>query len=156
MEFTLDRNTDFYRNCVRRRREQAKICQDCPFRSWIEEQEQEPEPDTFDTSLIKDMVEELATNVPKVPPPSIWVKGVWYDWDKEEGTYKERPWEEVEPVRRPCYYHADAGLGKPLKEDPCECGSWDTCTIHAGNPKSCWSSCRWGAQEYERRSHDSL
>ena len=37
--FTLDKRTKFYRNCCRRRRENAQICGDCPFRAWIEASE---------------------------------------------------------------------------------------------------------------------
>jgi hypothetical protein len=29
----------FYKNCKRQRKAEAKICQVCPFRSYIEEQE---------------------------------------------------------------------------------------------------------------------
>jgi len=35
----IDYNGWFYKNCVRQRRNVAKICQVCPFRSYIEEQE---------------------------------------------------------------------------------------------------------------------
>jgi len=37
--FKLDTESAFYKNCKRQRKVEAKICQDCPFREWIEEQE---------------------------------------------------------------------------------------------------------------------
>lgn len=40
MDFSkLNFKSTFYKNCKRRRKEEAKICQDCPFREWIEKQE---------------------------------------------------------------------------------------------------------------------
>ena len=36
---TLDSQSAFYKNCVRQRRKEAKICQDCPFREAIEKAE---------------------------------------------------------------------------------------------------------------------
>jgi hypothetical protein len=33
----IDTDTNFYKNCKRQRKAGAKICQDCPFRSKIEE-----------------------------------------------------------------------------------------------------------------------
>lgn len=35
----IDFNSWFYKNCKRQRRAKAKICQVCPFRSYIEKQE---------------------------------------------------------------------------------------------------------------------
>lgn len=35
----VDFSTWFYRNCKRRRKDEAKICQVCPFRIHIEQQE---------------------------------------------------------------------------------------------------------------------
>lgn len=35
----LDPKSHWYKNCKRRRKEGAKICQECPFRSQIEEHE---------------------------------------------------------------------------------------------------------------------
>jgi len=41
MEFPIvDKKSWFYKNCVRQRKNNAKICQVCPFRKGIEEQEQ--------------------------------------------------------------------------------------------------------------------
>ena len=41
MDFPIvDKESWFYKNCKRQRRNNAKICQVCPFRSGIEEQEQ--------------------------------------------------------------------------------------------------------------------
>jgi hypothetical protein len=39
MEFELDRRSAFYKNCKKQRKNNAKTCSSCPFRSWIEEQE---------------------------------------------------------------------------------------------------------------------
>jgi len=40
MKFTkIDFNSWFYKNCKRQRKNKAKICQVCPFRPYIEEQE---------------------------------------------------------------------------------------------------------------------
>jgi len=39
-KFKPDFQSWFYRNCVRQRRNHAKICEQCPFRDWIEKQEQ--------------------------------------------------------------------------------------------------------------------
>ena len=35
----IDKKGRFYKNCKRQRKIEAKICQDCPFRKGIEEQE---------------------------------------------------------------------------------------------------------------------
>jgi hypothetical protein len=35
----IDTASWFYKNCKRQRRRNAKICQECPFREGIEEQE---------------------------------------------------------------------------------------------------------------------
>jgi hypothetical protein len=35
----IDKSTWFYENCKRQRKNNAKICQECPFRKSIEEQE---------------------------------------------------------------------------------------------------------------------
>lgn len=35
----IDKSSWFYKNCRIQRRNNAKICQVCPFRKWIEEQE---------------------------------------------------------------------------------------------------------------------
>ena len=35
----LDKSTWFYKNCKRQRKNEAKICNCCPFRKWIEERE---------------------------------------------------------------------------------------------------------------------
>ena len=35
----IDFTGRFYKNCKRQRRAEAKICQVCPFREYIEEQE---------------------------------------------------------------------------------------------------------------------
>jgi len=35
----IDFNSWFYKNCKKQRKVRAKICQVCPFRSYIEEQE---------------------------------------------------------------------------------------------------------------------
>lgn len=43
MEFPIiDKTTWFYKNCVRQRKANAKICQCCPFRQGIELQEIKP------------------------------------------------------------------------------------------------------------------
>ena len=39
MEFKIDFKSWWYRNCVTRRRQGAKICGECPFRSYIESEE---------------------------------------------------------------------------------------------------------------------
>ena len=40
MEFpTIDMTSWFYKNCKQQRRSGAKICQSCPFRAGIEQQE---------------------------------------------------------------------------------------------------------------------
>ena len=39
----IDMTTWFYKNCKRQRKNEAKICQVCPFRTMIEEQEAEIE-----------------------------------------------------------------------------------------------------------------
>jgi len=39
----VDMNSWFYKNCKRQRKAKAKICQVCPFRGIIEEQEYEME-----------------------------------------------------------------------------------------------------------------
>ena len=39
MEFILDMKSWFYKNCKRQRKNGAKICNECPFRVWIEAQE---------------------------------------------------------------------------------------------------------------------
>ncbi len=36
----IDRSSWFYKNCKRQRKAQAKICQVCPFRNFIEEREE--------------------------------------------------------------------------------------------------------------------
>lgn len=38
-EKTIDKKSDFYKNCCRRRKENAKICNSCPFRESIEKVE---------------------------------------------------------------------------------------------------------------------
>ena len=38
-QFNIDKTSRFYKNCKRQRKGNAKICQDCPFRAWIEKQE---------------------------------------------------------------------------------------------------------------------
>jgi len=38
-EWKLDKTSWFYKNCRTQRRRGAKICNECPFRTWIEEQE---------------------------------------------------------------------------------------------------------------------
>lgn len=35
----IDKKSRFYKNCKQQRKKGAKICQDCPFRQGIEEQE---------------------------------------------------------------------------------------------------------------------
>jgi hypothetical protein len=35
----VNTSSRFYKNCKRQRKQEAKICQDCPFRNGIEEQE---------------------------------------------------------------------------------------------------------------------
>jgi len=35
-QISIDFNSKFYKNCIKRRKEEAKICGDCPFRSYIE------------------------------------------------------------------------------------------------------------------------
>ena len=42
-DIKIDFNSAFYKNCKRRRKEKAKICQDCPFRELIEKQESDRE-----------------------------------------------------------------------------------------------------------------
>lgn len=37
--FKLNFDSRFYKNCKRQRKNNAKICQECPFRKWIEKQE---------------------------------------------------------------------------------------------------------------------
>jgi predicted NUDIX family NTP pyrophosphohydrolase len=37
----IDKTSWFYKNCKRQRKRNAKICQACPFREGIEEQEEE-------------------------------------------------------------------------------------------------------------------
>jgi hypothetical protein len=39
----IDKKSNFYKNCKRQRKAGAKICQDCPFRKGIEEQEEKNE-----------------------------------------------------------------------------------------------------------------
>jgi hypothetical protein len=39
----IDKSTWFYKNCKRQRKCEAKICQVCPFRKSIEQQEKHPE-----------------------------------------------------------------------------------------------------------------
>ncbi len=39
--FVTNENSVFYKNCKRQRKREAKICQCCPFREGIEEQELE-------------------------------------------------------------------------------------------------------------------
>lgn len=41
----IDKSSWFYKNCKRQRKSEAKICQCCPFRSGIEEQENPPKRD---------------------------------------------------------------------------------------------------------------
>jgi hypothetical protein len=36
---TIDKSSWFYKNCKANRKKEAKICQVCPFRKGIEEQE---------------------------------------------------------------------------------------------------------------------
>lgn len=38
----IDKRSWFYKNCKRQRKNNAKICQVCPFRNGIEEQENVP------------------------------------------------------------------------------------------------------------------
>jgi len=38
-EIGIDFNSWFYKNCRRQRANDAKICGECPFRSYIEEKE---------------------------------------------------------------------------------------------------------------------
>lgn len=38
---TVDKHTDFYKNCAQQRKRAAKICQSCPFRAGIESQEKQ-------------------------------------------------------------------------------------------------------------------
>lgn len=38
-DIKIDFNGWFYKNCKRQRKVEAKICQVCPFRKYIEEQE---------------------------------------------------------------------------------------------------------------------
>ena len=37
--FDLDFKSAFYKNCKRRRKKEAKICNSCPFKNWIVIQE---------------------------------------------------------------------------------------------------------------------
>jgi hypothetical protein len=39
MNISIDPKSWFYRNCKRQRRNQAKICNSCPFRGYIERKE---------------------------------------------------------------------------------------------------------------------
>ncbi len=41
--FNLDFKSWFYQNCKTQRKRKAKICNECPFRSFIEKQEMEYE-----------------------------------------------------------------------------------------------------------------
>jgi len=41
-KFTLDKKSWFYKNCKQQRKREAKICQVCPFREWIEKEEKPP------------------------------------------------------------------------------------------------------------------
>ena len=36
----LDKSSWFYKNCKKQRKNNAKICQVCPFRKWIESKEE--------------------------------------------------------------------------------------------------------------------
>lgn len=37
--FVLDKSSWFYKNCKIQRKRKAKICNECPFKEWIEQQE---------------------------------------------------------------------------------------------------------------------
>jgi hypothetical protein len=37
--FFIDKQSKWYKNCQNQRSKKAKICQDCPFREWIETEE---------------------------------------------------------------------------------------------------------------------
>lgn len=41
MDFKLKKDSTFYKNCKRNRKVEAKICQECPFRRFIESKELE-------------------------------------------------------------------------------------------------------------------
>lgn len=38
-DWCLDKNSWFYKNCKKNRKNKSKICNECPFRNWIKEQE---------------------------------------------------------------------------------------------------------------------
>jgi hypothetical protein len=38
----IDKNSHFYRNCVRQRKRSAKICESCPFKKYIQTIDNEP------------------------------------------------------------------------------------------------------------------
>ena len=40
MDFKLIKKSDWYKNCKRRRKEKAKICNSCPFKNEIEKKEE--------------------------------------------------------------------------------------------------------------------
>lgn len=39
----LDKHSWFYKNCKRQRKVGAEICQECPFRAWLEAKEERDE-----------------------------------------------------------------------------------------------------------------
>jgi len=41
MEIKIDFNSWFYKNCCIQRKKKSKICNECPFRKYIEEKELE-------------------------------------------------------------------------------------------------------------------
>lgn len=81
----IDFTSKFYKNCLRRRKEEAKICQDCPFRSYIEEQEKEKkEENGADENIILDMILYFNDN------KDTWRQEGknWTAYDRNKGFYR--------------------------------------------------------------------
>lgn len=111
--------------------------------------------DIMDQGITNDLDEALAiVRVRLKKAKAVWIDAKHLDVKAhlESGVIGRSDFGAVLFPRRPCYHMADGGLGKPLKEPPCECGSWDTCGIYVQNPRESWASCRWGGQEYGRRA----
>jgi len=58
MDFPMvDKTSWFYKNCKRQRKNNAKICQVCPFRSGIEKQEENEQKDNVtDWNLVAKLI----------------------------------------------------------------------------------------------------
>jgi len=111
--------------------------------------------DIMDQGITNDLDEALAiVRVRLKKAKAVWInaKDLNVKAHLESGTIGRSEFGAVLFPRRPCFYFADGGYQKPLKEPPCECGSWETCDIYERNPRESWASCRWGGQEYGRRA----